>query len=95
MHQHSRDLPQGGMDVPCKLHKVERRLQGGDEKQRHLPSDDSKVPILAPATPPHEKKSLGAIGLLSSYTDDDSSDLQAKPLPEKVVLEKVTMMIVK
>jgi len=50
MYQYSRDLPQRGMDVPCKyrftgnpeeLHKVERHLQGGDEKQRHLPSDDT------------------------------------------------------
>ena len=105
MHQYSRDLPQGGMEVPCKyrftgnpkeLGKVERCLQGGDERQRPIPSDDSKVPILAPAmtlSPPHEKKSLGAAkliyGVLSSSTNDKSSGLQAKPLPEKVVLEKV------
>jgi len=58
MHQYSRDLRQGGMEVPCKyrftgnpkeLDKVERCSQGGDERQKPMPNDDSNVSLLAPA----------------------------------------------
>ena len=63
-HQYSRDLPQGGMEIPCKyrfvgspkeLNKVESCLHGqtykGDEKQRSIktPSEDIKKSLSVPA----------------------------------------------
>ena len=62
--QYSRDLPQGGMEIPCKyrfvgspkeLNKVESCLHGqtykGDEKQRSIKtsSEDVKKSLLVPA----------------------------------------------